>query len=206
MNKKPIPVDIRGSELAFTITQQHCVSPSLNRTNTWRNVNTLPSSVSRDNKLENSGRLAKWAIELGEHDIRYKPRSAMKGQVVADFIAESSIKMRPKISEEATTSPTQIPDKTPLWTLFIDRASSSEGSGAGLILTNSDREEITYALRFEFPASNNEAEYEALIAGLELAIKMEVRHLQVFSDSLLVTKHVKGSYKAREESTPTRKL
>ncbi|GJU56929.1 reverse transcriptase domain-containing protein [Tanacetum coccineum] len=149
---------------------------------------------------ENSGRLAKWAIELGEHDIRYKPRSAMKGQVVADFIAESSIKMRPKISEEATTSPTQIPDKTPLWTLFIDRASSSEGSGAGLILTNSDREEITYALRFEFPASNNEAEYEALIAGLELAIKMEVRHLQVFSDSLLVTKHVKGSYKAREES------
>ncbi|GJV56707.1 reverse transcriptase domain-containing protein [Tanacetum coccineum] len=124
----------------------------------------------------------------------------MKGQVVADFIAESSIKMRPKISEEATTSPTQIPDKTPLWTLFIDRASSSEGSGAGLILTNLDGEEITYALRFEFPASNNEAEYEALIAGLELAIKMEVRHLQVFSDSLLVTNHVKGSYKAREES------
>ncbi|GJU07443.1 reverse transcriptase domain-containing protein [Tanacetum coccineum] len=105
-------------------------------------------------KPENFGRLAKWAIELGEHDIRYKPRSAMKGQ----------------------------------------------GSGAGLILTDPDGNEITYALRFEFPASNNEAEYEALIAGLELAIKMEVHHLQVFSDSLLVTNHVKGSYEAREES------
>ncbi|GJV83709.1 reverse transcriptase domain-containing protein [Tanacetum coccineum] len=151
-------------------------------------------------KPENSGRLAKWAIELGEHDIRYKPRSAIKGQVFADFIAESSIKMRSKISEEATTSPTQIPEKTLLWTLFIDGASSNEGFGASLILTNLDGEEITYALRFEFPASNNEAEYEALIAGLELAIKMEVRHLQVFSNSLLVTNHVKGSYEACKES------
>ncbi|GKD72159.1 reverse transcriptase domain-containing protein [Tanacetum coccineum] len=56
-----------------------------------------------------------------------------------------------------------------------------------------------YALRFEFMASNNEAEYEALIAGLELAIKMEVHHMHVFSDSLLMTNHVKGTYKAREE-------
>ena len=39
-------------------------------------------------KPENSGRLAKWAIKLGEHDIIYKPRSAVNGQVIADFIAE----------------------------------------------------------------------------------------------------------------------
>ncbi|GJU25599.1 reverse transcriptase domain-containing protein [Tanacetum coccineum] len=48
--------------------------------------------------------------------------------------------------------------------------------------------------------SNNEAEYEALIAGLELAIRLEVRHLQVFSNSLLVTNHVKGMHEALEES------
>nr|GEX16934.1 gypsy retrotransposon integrase-like protein 1 [Tanacetum cinerariifolium] len=96
--------------------------------------------------------------------------------------------------------PTQILEKTPLWTLYIDGASSNKGSGAGLILTDSDGEEITYALRFEFPASNNEAKYKALIAGLELAIKMEVHHMQVLSDSLLVTNHMKGSYEAREES------
>ncbi|GJU96073.1 reverse transcriptase domain-containing protein [Tanacetum coccineum] len=85
-------------------------------------------------------------------------------------------------------------------TLYIDGASSSEGSGAGLILIDPDRKEITYALRFKFPESNNEAEYEALIAGLELAVKIEVRHLQVFSDSLLVTNHMKGTYEARDES------
>ncbi|GJT07493.1 reverse transcriptase domain-containing protein [Tanacetum coccineum] len=151
-------------------------------------------------KPKNFGRLAKWAIELGEHDIRYRPGPAMKGQIIADFIAESPNKNHPKILEETTTSLTQNPEKTPLWTLYIDGASSNEGSGAGLILTDPDGKEITYALRFEFPASNNEAEYEALIAGLELAVKMEVCHLQVFSNSLLMTNHLKGTYEAREKS------
>ncbi|GKB37672.1 reverse transcriptase domain-containing protein [Tanacetum coccineum] len=88
----------------------------------------------------------------------------------------------------------------PIWTLYTDGASGSDGSGAGLILTNPNGKEITYALRFDFPTSNNEAEYEYLIAGLELALRLEVRHLQIFTDSLLVTNHVKGTYEAREES------
>ncbi|GJX97849.1 reverse transcriptase domain-containing protein [Tanacetum coccineum] len=69
----------------------------------------------------------------------------------------------------------------PMWTLFTDGASSAEGSGARLILTDPNGQEVTYALRFDFKTSNNEAEYEALIACLELAIQMEVQHLQVFS-------------------------
>ncbi|GKF48254.1 hypothetical protein Tco_0141505, partial [Tanacetum coccineum] len=59
----------------------------------------------------NSGRLSKWAIELGEHDIRYKQRSAMKGQIIADFIAESPNKSQPKISGEEANSSTQSPGK-----------------------------------------------------------------------------------------------
>ncbi|GJY13908.1 reverse transcriptase domain-containing protein [Tanacetum coccineum] len=87
----------------------------------------------------------------------------------------------------------------PIWTLYTDGASGSDSSGAGLILTDLDRKEITYALRFGFPTSNNEAEYETLIAGLELTLRLEVCHLQVFTDSVLVTNHVKGTYEAREE-------
>ncbi|GJW50720.1 reverse transcriptase domain-containing protein [Tanacetum coccineum] len=73
-----------------------------------------------------------------------------------------------------------MPEKsTPTWTLFTDGASSIEGSGAGLILTDPNGKEITYALRFDFRASNNEAEYEALVAGLELAIQMEAYITQI---------------------------
>ncbi|GKG42852.1 reverse transcriptase domain-containing protein, partial [Tanacetum coccineum] len=50
------------------------------------------------------------------------------------------------------------------WKLFTDGASSSDGSGAGLILINPEGKEYTYALRFEFETTNNEAEYEALLA------------------------------------------
>jgi ribonuclease HI len=63
--------------------------------------------------------------------------------------------------------------------------------------------EYTYALSFEFEATNNEAEYEALLAGLRLARDMEVRHLLVFVDSQLVANQIKGSYEARQ---PTIKL
>nr|GEU83813.1 reverse transcriptase domain-containing protein [Tanacetum cinerariifolium] len=56
-------------------------------------------------------------------------------------------------------------------------AFGSDGSGAGLILIDLDGKEITYALWFNFPTSNNEAEYEAIIAGLELALRLEVHHL-----------------------------
>nr|GFD34066.1 reverse transcriptase domain-containing protein [Tanacetum cinerariifolium] len=57
----------------------------------------------------------------------------------------------------------ELPDP---WILFIDRSSCTDGLRAGLILTNPEGMEFTYALRFRFEATNNEAEYEALIAGL----------------------------------------
>ncbi|GKD89334.1 reverse transcriptase domain-containing protein [Tanacetum coccineum] len=133
-------------------------------------------------KPENSGRLAKWVIELGEHEIIYKPRSAIKGQILADFIAKSPRTEEQIETNEGKDSGQPASNVSPGWTLFTDETSSTEGFGAGLVLTDPDRQEITYALRFNFKTSNNEAEYEALIAGLELAIHMEAQHLQVFND------------------------
>ncbi|GJT92814.1 reverse transcriptase domain-containing protein [Tanacetum coccineum] len=86
------------------------------------------------------------------------------------------------------------------WTLFTDGSSCLEGSGAGLILTSPEGEEITYALRFEFDASNNEAEYEALIAGLRIAEQIGVKNLEAKVDSCLVANQINGSYEAKEQS------
>nr|GEV27634.1 reverse transcriptase domain-containing protein [Tanacetum cinerariifolium] len=80
------------------------------------------------------------------------------------------------------------------WILFTDRSSCIDGSGAGLIITNLEGMEFTYALRFRFDATNNEAEYEALIAGLRIAERMGVKNLQANVDSRLVANQVNGTY------------
>nr|KAJ0189120.1 hypothetical protein LSAT_V11C800391190 [Lactuca sativa] len=74
------------------------------------------------------------------------------------------------------------------WTLYIDGASSKEGPGVGFILTSPTGEEVTYALRFHFRTSNNEAKYEALLAGLRLAVKMGEERVLALTDSHLSTK------------------
>ena len=130
-------------------------------------------------KPETSRRLIKWAIELSEFDIRYKPRIAVKGQVLAYFIMEFT----PTNTSTKPTETTKLAPDLPIWRFSVDGAANSQGSGAGLILTSPDGVDMEYALRFGFQASNNEAKYEAVIVGLNLAHSMEVDQLEVCSDS-----------------------
>ena len=142
-------------------------------------------------KPETSGSLMKWTIDLSEFDIRYKPKIAIKGQVLADFVMEFT---SAKLAEDTQTMP-----DLPVWKLSIDGAANAQGSGARLILTSPEGIYIEYALRFGFRASNNEAEYEAVIAGLNFAHSMEVDQLEVCSDSQLVIKQIKETYEAKGE-------
>ena len=116
-------------------------------------------------KQQTSGRLMKWAIELSEFDIRYKSRIVVKGQILEDFIIEFTL-AQPK---EAT----QLAPDLPIWKLSVDGVANAQGSGVGLILTSPDGIDTEYVLRFSFQASNNEVEYEVVIAGLNLAHFME---------------------------------
>nr|GEU91608.1 reverse transcriptase domain-containing protein [Tanacetum cinerariifolium] len=95
--------------------------------------------------------------------------------------------------------PVAVTQKEP-WTLLTDGSSCVDGSGAGLILTNPEGVEFTYALRFQFAASNNEAEYEALVVSLRIATQMGVKNVQVNADSKLVANQVLGTYMAKEDN------
>ncbi|GJX62110.1 reverse transcriptase domain-containing protein [Tanacetum coccineum] len=97
-----------------------------------------------------SRQIAKWAIELGEHDIEFKGHGA----------------------------------------------SSSDGSGVSLMLVSPEGKEYTYALRFEFETTNNEAIYEELLAGLRIVANMKIKDLSIFVDSQLVANQVKGLFEA----------
>ncbi|XP_071729264.1 uncharacterized protein [Rutidosis leptorrhynchoides] len=123
-------------------------------------------------------------------------RHAIKGQVLADFIAE-----RDSVNEEDTKNSTQV--ITPKieneeWKLYTDGTSSSDGSGAGLMLVNPKGKEFTYALHFKFATTNNEAEYEALLAGLRMAKELKILHLRAFVDSQLVSNQIKGTFEAKQ--------
>ncbi|GJZ82939.1 reverse transcriptase domain-containing protein, partial [Tanacetum coccineum] len=143
-------------------------------------------------KPDASGRLQKWSVLLGEHNISYRPCTAVKGQILADFLIE-----KPETDVVLPQREVKLQDP---WILLTDGSSCVDGSGAGLILTNPEGMEFTYALRFEFSATNNEAEYEALIAGLRIAARMGVRNLEANVDSRLVANHVLGEYVAKEDN------
>ncbi|GKA42498.1 putative nucleotidyltransferase, ribonuclease H [Tanacetum coccineum] len=134
-----------------------------------------------------SGRLAKWAVELGAYGITYVPRVAVASNPRVEDIPESS---------NARVNFTPGPRA---WRLYTDGASNNEGSGAGLILIAFDDVEYSYALNLNFSNSNNDVEYEALLAGLRIAKEMHVRDIHAFVDSKLVASQVEGSYEAKGE-------
>ncbi|KAK9064300.1 hypothetical protein SSX86_015680 [Deinandra increscens subsp. villosa] len=156
---------------------------------------------------EHSGRFIKWAIELGEHDIHFKPRTAIKGQVLADFVSELQVLDTPGQPTDSQPGTVRAEPKVPgplssadAWTLYTDGAKNSEGSGAGVVLIDPQGVEVTYAIRLNFPNTNNEAEYEALLAGLRLAKRMGVKKLSVKVDSLLVTNQTTGEFEVKGET------
>nr|GEW69911.1 reverse transcriptase domain-containing protein [Tanacetum cinerariifolium] len=138
------------------------------------------------------GRLQKWSIKLGEYTIHYRPRVSVKGQILADFIVE-----RPEEDSSDTLMETEEELLEP-WILFTDKSSCTDGFKAGLILTSPERIEFTYVLRFRYDATNNVAEYKALIAELRIAEQMGIKNLQENVDSHLVANQVNETYVAKE--------
>ncbi|KAG7588764.1 Integrase catalytic core [Arabidopsis suecica] len=116
-----------------------------------------------------SGRLAKWAIELSEYDIEYKSRTSAKAQVLADFLTELPLDDGIPIETDST------------WKLHVDGSSSKQGSGIGIRLETPTKEIIEQSFRLMFPASNNEAEYEALLEGLRLALAIGAEKIIAYS-------------------------
>ena len=112
------------------------------------------------------GRIAKWAIVLLPFDLTYKPRRAIKSQVLADFIAEWTEAKLPK--EYGTYSN---------WVMHFDGSKMLAGLGAGVVLTSPTGDIVQYVLQILYTVSNNATEYEALLYGLRMAVSMGLQRL-----------------------------
>ncbi|XP_061351982.1 uncharacterized protein LOC133296954 [Gastrolobium bilobum] len=136
-------------------------------------------------KPDLAGRMMSWAVELSEFDIAFESCKAIKSQALADFVRELT-----SIQHTDSSSPDT-------WTVYVDGSSNPKGSGAGVIIENPDGVAIEYSMQMDFETSNNQAEYEAFIAGLLQAKELGARKVKVYSDSQLVTSQIEGSYQVR---------
>ena len=112
----------------------------------------------------------------------------MKGQVLADFVVEFS----PKNEGEMVCRVDYHP-----WKVFVDGASSAMGTGAEIVIITPEGIQLEHSFKLAFRASNNEAEYESLLARLRTVLGMGAWDVEIYSDSQLVVSQVQGNFEAR---------
>ncbi|GAA0185114.1 hypothetical protein LIER_32402 [Lithospermum erythrorhizon] len=137
-----------------------------------------------------SRRLTNWAVELSEFELSDIPRISIKAQALADFVIECTARApgpTPMQPTERIADPHRFE-----WSLHVDGARNDKGAGAGVLITGPQGITIDYALRFEFPTTNNEAEYEVMIVGLKLVKSLDITEVLVKGDSKLVIDQIQG--------------
>jgi ribonuclease HI len=136
-----------------------------------------------------TGRISKWAVELGALTIDLKPRTAIKSRALVDFMAEWR--------ENQLPTPTV---RLEHWVMYFDGSLNLEGAGAGVLLISPTGEQLKYVLQIFWKVSNNEAEYEALLHGLRLAASLGIKRLLVYGDSAVVINKVNKSWNCNKEN------
>src|SRR3954466_7277694 len=139
-----------------------------------------------------TGRVAKWAIEITSHGIQYEPRTTIKSQALVDFLVDWA--------ETQYAPPIPGVDH---WRMHFDGSKIKNGLGAGIVLTSPKGDQLHYVLQIHFAASNNVAEYEALVHGIKLAKEIGIRYIECFGDSDLVVQQCTGNWDANDANMAT---
>ena len=132
-----------------------------------------------------SGRIGKWILALSEFNLRYESVKAVKGQIMADLVTQHC-----GVVETLEIVP---------WTLFFDGSTCDRGAGIGIVLISPQGRKYEFFLPIVTTSTNNQAEYQALIKGLELLKEVQADAVKIFGDSMLVINQLAGSYECRSE-------
>ncbi|CAL2271628.1 unnamed protein product [Prunus armeniaca] len=158
------------------------------------------------------GRIGKWTLALTEFAFRYVPQKAVKGQAVADFLAdhpgeeiENMDSLDIANADLLTRAHTCL--NNPIysvhlahWKLYFDGSKTDIASGAGIVLEEPLGIRHYYSFQLDFQCTNNRAEYEALIIGLEMLVELGIQSVEILGDSMLVLKQIAGEYKCLSPS------
>ncbi|XP_070668698.1 uncharacterized protein [Malus domestica] len=144
-------------------------------------------------------RLAKWALLLNQYEIIYVPAKAVKGQTLANFLADHPIPANWKISYDLPDKEVFYIDIFLTWMMFFDGSTREDVAGAEVVFMSPQRQILPYSLQLSELCSNNVAEYQALIISLQIAINMGITTLEVFGDSKLIINQLLTEYEVRKD-------
>ncbi|PKI54983.1 hypothetical protein CRG98_024655, partial [Punica granatum] len=144
--------------------------------------------------------IAKWRCQLTEYDIEYVPCTSIKGQAIADYLAEFLI-------EDDTPINSDFPDEgilqvdgeedKPAWKMYFDSAVNSTGFGIGAVLISPDGLYYPIAAKVDFPCTNKVVEYESVHPWPAGSDRFQ-KELEVFGDSMLTIFQTLGQWKMKD--------
>ncbi|XP_071912457.1 uncharacterized protein [Coffea arabica] len=143
-----------------------------------------------------SDRLARWYLQFQQFEIIYVPAKAVKGQILADFLADHPLPVEWELTDELPDEEVFMVESS--WSMYFDGAAHRDGAGAGVIFYTPEADILPYSFTLTRRCSNNVAEYQALILGLETAVDMKQLQLRVYGDSKLVVNQLLGIYDVKK--------
>ncbi|KAK4394189.1 hypothetical protein Sango_1889700 [Sesamum angolense] len=145
-----------------------------------------------------SDKLPRWYLQPQQFEITYVPQKAIKGQVLADFLADHPMPVEWELSDNLPDEDVLVIEVTLPWKMHFDGALNKEGVGAGVVFVTSEGEVLPYSFTLTQNCSNNVAKYQALIFGLEIVVDAKQLPLEVYGDSQLVVNQLLGLYEVKK--------
>ncbi|XP_062013819.1 uncharacterized protein LOC133730203 [Rosa rugosa] len=141
------------------------------------------------------GQIGQWTMALSEFTFQYVSQKSVKGQALADFLAHHP-STEFEGAEEVDIGMVYVASMTNnYWTMYFDGSSTEFSAGAGVVVETPEGQKFQFAFQLDFTCTNNQAEYEALIVGLEILQELGARRVLVFGDSQLVINQMNKEFK-----------
>ncbi|XP_058003686.1 uncharacterized protein LOC131180092 [Hevea brasiliensis] len=149
------------------------------------------------------GRIAKWQVILSQYDIVYMIRKAIKGSVIVDLLAENPIDDYETLNfeflnEHINTIDEETEGQGDVWQMYFDGVVNLSGSGIRVVLVSPNGKHFPIIVTLIFKCTNNVAEYETYVSGLQAAIEIKVKKLEVYEDSALIIYQMKGEWHTKD--------
>ena len=127
--------------------------------------------------------MVQWVVEPSQFDIEYKPRTAIKAQALADFIVEFTL--------------LDLDQEAKYWTVCIDGSFVAGLRGVNIIMMSPEKDVLKYGVQLQFLATNNEAEYKAVLTSMRIARALGIKNLRLRTDSKSIVGQITNKYEAR---------